>query len=388
VKKLIILATLFHTILLLGYKIISIYYPLFLEKNHFSYILIGENYLFIYFSVAIFSLILDKLINVENSPMMYLCFSFLGYAIYDIGMIITKTKALFLLWQIELGFSSALFYLVSRAILMRIKGMEKTSGFVYFYSAPIYGSFLAAIIGGYVMTYKGFYPLFLTSFFTFMVGIAITGTIYKKRLIYFEKVHVERNIIRSAKQFLKRCEKKYIFLIFVSLIYVGFIRAFFAIFLQKIGFSYSQIMDFVVANSGLSIFVSIIIAKVVKKMNNKSAIVIGTLIASFFFSLFQIMSLDKFLLCVLLFLFYNTGYLFVNSGKSGLIGEVIDNKEDAATIDTIIVSLEVAITAFIIGLLKSVFLSFKEIYSGIGLFCFLTALLFLIFDMPFSSRVF
>ncbi len=378
------MATLFHIILLLGYKIISIYYPLFLEKNHFSYLLIGENYFFIYSSVALFSLILDKLIDVENSPMKYISFSFLGYALYNIGMIITKTKAMFLLWQIELGFSSALFYLVSRAILMRIKGMEKTSGFVYFYSAPLYASFFAALIGGYVMTYKGFYPLFLTSFFIFMIGIFITRITYKKKMIQFNEIYVKKSILRSIKQFFKKCEKKYIFFMFVSFFYVGFIRAFFTIFLQKIGFSYSEIMKFVVATSGLSIFISIILAKLVKKMNNKSTIVLGTLVASFFFSLFQLMSVNNFTLCVLLFLFYNIGYLFVNSGKSGLIGEVIDNKEDAATIDTIIVSLEVALTALVTGLLKNMF-SFKSVYLGIGGFCFFIALLFLIFDRPFKK---
>ncbi|RLC35166.1 MAG: hypothetical protein DRZ76_00965, partial [Candidatus Nealsonbacteria bacterium] len=141
-------ATITHFFLMFGYKVFSLYFPLFLIARGMSLPEVGYAYLLIYLPIAVFSPLVGFL-NHKINPAVLASVGILGYGIYSWGMIAIHNPALFYFWQVILGISAALFFASSRGILMGSSLEKPDRAFGWFYSAPFYAAAVAPAIGAF-----------------------------------------------------------------------------------------------------------------------------------------------------------------------------------------------------------------------------------------------
>jgi len=109
--------TISHFLLMFGYKLFSLYFPLFLVAKNFSLPQVGFTHFLIYLPIALFAPIVGFL-NHKINPAILSTIGIFGYGIYALGMILYPNLFIFYLLQTVLGISAALFFVSSRAILM------------------------------------------------------------------------------------------------------------------------------------------------------------------------------------------------------------------------------------------------------------------------------
>ncbi len=105
--------TISHFFLMFGYKVFSLYFPLFLISRGLSLPEVGYTYLLIYLPIALFAIPVGFL-NHKINPAILASIGILGYGIYSLGMITIQSTTLFYLWQVLLGISAALFLLLPK----------------------------------------------------------------------------------------------------------------------------------------------------------------------------------------------------------------------------------------------------------------------------------
>jgi MFS family permease len=131
-----------------GYKLFSLYFPLFLVAKNFSIPQVGYTHFLIYLPIALSAPIVGFL-NHRINPAILASLGIFGYGIYALGMIIFPNLFLFYLFQILLGISAALFFVSSRAILMGSKLENPDRAFAWFYSATSYAEAIAPAVGAF-----------------------------------------------------------------------------------------------------------------------------------------------------------------------------------------------------------------------------------------------
>lgn len=129
-------ATISHFFLMFGYKLFSLYFPLFLVAKNFSIPQVGYTHFLIYLPIALFAPIVGFL-NHRINPAILSSLGILGYGIYSLGMIIFPNLLTFYLFQVILGISAALFFVSSRAILIGSKLENPDRAFAWFILPPL-----------------------------------------------------------------------------------------------------------------------------------------------------------------------------------------------------------------------------------------------------------
>jgi len=155
-------ATISHFFLMFGYKLFSLYFPLFLVARGMSLPEVGYTYLLIYLPIALFAPIASFL-NHKINPAILASLGILGYSLYALGMILIQNPALFYFWQVLLGISAALFFVSSRAILMGSKLENPDRAFGWFYTAPFYADAFAPAVGALFIWKFNFFGVFVFS---------------------------------------------------------------------------------------------------------------------------------------------------------------------------------------------------------------------------------
>ena len=138
-------ATISHFLLMFGYKLFSLYFPLFLVAKNFSLPQIGYTNFLIYLPIALFAPIIGFL-NHRINPTILTAVGIFGYGVYAFGMIFFPNLFVFYLFQIILGISASLFFVSSRAILMGSKLENPDRSFAWYYSAPSYADAIAPVV--------------------------------------------------------------------------------------------------------------------------------------------------------------------------------------------------------------------------------------------------
>ncbi len=155
-------ATIAHFFLMFGYKLFSVYFPLFLVAKSFSIYQVGYTNFLIYLPIAIFAPLVGFL-NHKINPAILSAVGILGYGIYAAGMIWFPNIIIFYLLQIILGISASLFFVSSRAILMGSKLENPDRAFGWFYTAPSYADALAPAVGALIIWRFDFIGVFVLS---------------------------------------------------------------------------------------------------------------------------------------------------------------------------------------------------------------------------------
>jgi len=371
--------TISHFFLMFGYKIFSIYFPLFLVARGFSLPEVGYTYLLIYLSLAIFAPIVGFITHKIN-PAILATLGILGYGIYALGMILIPGThpvgaVLFYFWQVLLGISAALFFTSTRAILISSPLKSYARAFGWFYSAPHYANALAPAVGALFIWKFNFIGVFIFSLIIQFFTAIFCFTQLKKQKIgplnrYFNFQKFQKNY---QKVFQKIKEKGILLPILVSfsvLLLAGFYRAFFVLFLKdSLGWSQNLILVFSSLFSFLFLPLSLFLIKYLGRVKSEKNIFQGGIITGVFSTLFgALIPVLNFFNTLLISLGRAAGDLITNAERSNLISRKLkESPEEAGVIDTIFSPLGVALGALISGVIIG-FLGYQLLFIFGGIF--------------------
>jgi MFS family permease len=349
-------ATISHFFLMFGYKLFSLYFPLFLVAKNFSIPQVGYTHFLIYLPIALFAPMAGFL-NHRINPAFLSSLGIFGYGIYSLGMIIFPNLITFYLFQIILGISAALFFVSSRAILMGSKLENPDRAFAWFYSAPSYADAFAPAVGALIIWKFNFLGVFVLSLILQIFNAIFCFSQLRKHTSQL----TERIKIReSCQNYLKVLENirvkntlPFIFISFLVLILTGFNNTFFVLFLKNLNWSQNQILLF---NSLLSLIflpISLWVIKQVAKFRSETNISRGSQIAGVFSILLGgLVSILNFYYIFFIMLGKSIGGLMAGAGRSGLLTTKLrEHPEESAAIDTIFSPLATAVSAIIGGLI-------------------------------------
>ncbi len=380
-------ATVSHFLLMFGYKLFSLFFPLFLFVRGFSLPEVGYVYLLIYLPIAVFSPIVGFL-NHKINPAILADLGILGYAFYSLSMIVIQNQLVFYLCQILLGISAALFFVSMRAVLMGSHLQNFDRSFGWFYSSPFYADAFAPVVGALFIWKFDFVGVFVLSL-TFHIFNAIFCFLYLRKpalALVDDGFELKRVILNYKKAFAKIKEKSilpFILISFSILFLAGFYRAFFVLFLKDIGWSQNQILGFGSLLSVAFLPISILVIKKLESKKSKEHIIKGGLVFGLFTVLFGVLGFCfKFLflfkafyltalIIFLIIMAKSVGAFLANSSRSGLVSqELRQYPEEAGAIDTIFSPLGAAFGSLIAGLIVG-FLGFSNLFILGGIFVLL-----------------
>ena len=383
-----------HFLLMFGYKLFSLYFPLFLIARGLSLPQVGYTYLLIYLPIAIFAPVAGFLSS-KISPAILAAFGTFGYGFYCLEMLLinpTQSPFLFFQAQIFLGISAALFFVSARKILISSKLENHNQAFAWFYSSPYYASAIAPAVGALVIWQFGFYGVFILGLILqFLNAIFCLTTLDRRR--HFEMSPSENspvipaeagihssNIFKNYQKAFKKLKERNIFILlsvsFSVLILAGFYRAFFVLFLKNLNWPQNLILFFISLLSLIFIPISFFIIKRIGKIGSGKNIFQGVIITGIFsivlgglgaFANFSTIFMAKF--------GQSIGGIMAGSGRSGFLSKKLkDCPEQASAIDTIFSPLGIAIGSLISGLIIG-FLGFNNLFILGGIFVIITAII-------------
>ena len=351
-------ATISHFFLMFGYKLFSLYFPLFLVARGMSLPEVGYTYLLIYLPIALFAPIASFL-NHKINPAILASLGILGYSLYALGMILIQNPALFYFWQVLLGISAALFFVSSRAILMGSKLENPDRAFGWFYTAPFYADAFAPAVGALFIWKFNFFGVFVFSLvLQFLTAIFCFTKLKRQTVSLVDKGFKFRESTENYQKVFQKIKGKRTFsflsLSLSVLLLAGFYHAFFILFLKEnLFWSQNQILLFGFLLSLLFLPVSLWVIKQVAKFKSEKNILRGSAIAGTFSVLFGLATnFLNFFTVIFLMIGKSIGALMAGSGRSGLFATKLRKyPEESAAIDTIFVPLGTALGALIGGLI-------------------------------------
>ena len=401
-------ATISHFFLMFGYKLFSLYFPLFLVARGMSLPEVGYTYLLIYLPIALISPLVGFL-NHKINPATLASVGILGYSAYALGMILIRTPALFYLWQVLLGISAALFFVSVRAILISSRLENYDRAFGWFYSAPFYADALAPVLGALFIWGFNFIGVFI-----FSAVLQIFTAIYCFRQLGKQKIkpldrafNFQKFKDNYQKVFEKIKEKTVLLPIVLSfsvLLISGFYFAFFVLCLKDfLAFSQNQVLVFISVLSVTFLPTSLFLISRLENrgpirweggrdarasrvagapvlgwvgVRSKRNIFRGGMTAGAFSILFgSLLPFLNFFTLLLINLGRSAGALICNSGRSGLISQKLkENPEEAGALDTVFSPLGIALGALISGLIIG-FLGYQPLFILGGIFILIVGLI-------------
>jgi len=382
-------ATISHFFLMFGYRIFSLYFPLFLVARGFSLPQVGYTYLFIYLPIALFSPVVG-FFNHKINPVFLSALGILGYGIYALGMILFSIQTypanleilVFYFFQILLGISAALFFVSMRAVLISSPLENYNRAFGWFYSAPYYAGAIAPAVGALFIWKFNFVGVFILSLvIQFLTSIYCFSQLGRKRIkplnkyFNFEKFSQNYEIV-----FQKIKEREILLPILISfsvLLISGFYQGFGILSLKDVlHWSHNTIITIISILCFLFSSISLYLIHRLEKFKSEKSIFQGGIIAGIFSTLFGIfLPYLNFLLYIIINLFQSAGSLVCDSGRSGLVSQRLkENPEEAGAIDTIFSPLGTALGALISGAVIG-FLGYQPLFILGGIFIITVSLI-------------
>ena len=392
--------SLVHFLLMFGYKLFSLYYPLFLISIGFSILNIGSIYLLTYSMIAVSSIIINFYIHKFN-PSKVAAVGIAGYGIFAFMMLLSRNIHIFYLAQIVLGFSAAAWLVSLKLILMKSKTQSKSCSFGWFYSMPHYAAVIAPAVGGLVIWKFGFTGVFALSvliqfanafyayarlngktcsWFRSSNKVMRKGSIYSRFLSKWKSSKWKRNKINIRENYsdilkIIRSDRAFILILislFSVLILGGIYRAFFVLFLESLYFSQKEIIKFISISSIVYFPLSIVVIKIMGKLKNIKIISGGMAVEGTATIALGIFANVMNLLGLFIVMMVDTlGALLLGSGKSALLSKKLRKyQEEASTIDTVITTLGPAVGGFIGGIAIS-YIGFQNTFLIAGMIVFL-----------------
>lgn len=365
-------ATISHFFLLLGYKIFSFYFPLFLIAQGFSLPQVGFTYLLIYLPIALtapFAGILNHRVN----PVLLASLGIGGYGVYALAMLVVPGTVLFYAAQVFLGISAALFVTSFRSVLMGSHLRQPEQAFGWFYSAPFYVDAIAPALGAILIWQFGFPGVFFVSMFIHAGnGLYTFFALRKTGSSLLDTTPVRTMIVNYgtvARGLLSRPVLPLLLPAFSILLVAGFYNSFFVLFLKDLGWSQNLILVFGSVFAVLFFPVSLFVIHRLGRQTTFGNVFRGGLLYGGSSLMFAFGGMLWSFGGALLFMVARSfGGLMVNAGRSGLLSRLFPNlPEETGAVDTVFAPLGRALGALGAGLLIGV-VGYSFLFAGGGVF--------------------
>jgi MFS transporter, DHA1 family, multidrug resistance protein len=372
-------STISHFLLMLGYKLFSFYFPLFLLGKGLSLPRIGFVYLLIYLPIAVFSPLIGAISRKTNPYFLVVCGIF-GYGLYSLGMLFLPASLFFYILQVVLGISAALFLVGNRIILMSAHLNKPAKSFGIFYSAPYYAAEFAPAIGAGIIFLWGFSGVFIFSIAIHAANMFYTFFSIPKNLKFQSTEESYANSIYNFWQLIKKSLSFDIssILIFslIILILGGFYQSFFLVFLRSIGWSQTEILAYSSIFSIIFLPVSLYGIRVLSSSGIVKTILLGgILFAISSVAVGMTASIVGFAGILILMVIGELGSFLSNSSRSGFVTKAFPSfPRGGAVLDTIFSPLGTALGALVGGLLIG-YIGYSGIFILGGIMILLLALL-------------
>jgi len=349
-------AALSHFALMFGYKIFSLYYPLFLAAQGLSLAQIGKVYFLIYIPMAIAAPLAGFLTKLVH-PALLAAVACLGYSAYALAMVFDAANAVAIYgWQIALGISAAIFATAVRALMIRVSNGNAENDFSWFYNATYWAAAAAPAAGAIIIWQLSFEA-------AFMIAAAICGfaAVLSLGMITYQwqsgrglaaLPRFAKSFAGTARLAFSKKVSGYVALAFAVLLAESALHPFFVLFLKdELALGQSQAMMFL---AGIAAAFSIFYFFVLRRWqtgNPKIGIIRGGAaagVSTLAFGLFL-----PFLCAIgafLMELIRNAGGFLSGTGRSALLAEELKSRpSEAAAIDTVFSPLAVGLAAILGG---------------------------------------
>ncbi len=348
-------AALAHFSLMFGYKIFSLYYPLFLAAAGLSLTQIGKVYFWIYFPMALAAPLAGFLSRVIH-PAIMAAAACSGYAAYALGMAFWGGAAMAYLWQIVLGISAAFFFTASRALLIADSDGDVEHDFSWFYNASFWSAALAPAAGAIIVWRFGFEAAFMTSaaicVWAALVSAGMITNSWHMKHGHLTWGHFKNGWEKAFKLAFPRSAAGYIALSFIVLLAANALHPFFVLFLRDdIGLSQAQVLHFTAI---MAAAFSILYFFVLRRRQNghpEAGILRGAQVAGASTIIFAVfLPVLSYVGAFFLELARSVGGFFANTGRSALLAKELKSRPaEGAALDTIFAPLGIAISAMLGG---------------------------------------
>lgn len=362
IEKTTLNVSLVYLFLMFGYKLFSLFYPLFLVSVGLSVVKIGSVYLLIYGTIAVASVAVNFFIHKVN-PAIVASLGILGYAIYSLLMFFPQNMPIFYFAQILLGISAALWLVSLRSILITSRPRNYNVSFGWFYASADYASAIAPAVGALVIWKFGFVGVFTLSFFiqiltSFFCYVSLKDSFWPRSVAKndFGVENLKERYGKFANILKKDGTLSFAMItIFTALMLVGAYRTFFILFLKDAGYDQDMIIKFASIISLAYAFLSLAIIRIMGRWGSAKNInygvaakgVIGVVLGLGLYA-FNVV------IVFILVLLDSLTDLVSGSGKSSLLAEKFKNfKEEAATFDTVLTQSGTAMGGLLGGLVIS-----------------------------------
>jgi MFS family permease len=352
-----------HFLLMFGYKLFSLFYPLYLISVGLSVVNIGNIYFLTYAIISVSCFVINAYIHKVN-PASVAAAGILGYGLFALLMLLSQNLVVFYLAQVILGLSAAAWLVSLKFILMNSKTESSTKSFGWFYSMPDYATAIAPAVGGIIIWKFGFRGVFAAS-----VIIQFFNAVYAylrlrndgAAALNYQKADTaavgrvgQLKRYREVGHLLNDRKNVLVMLLFIfgALILSGIYRAFFVLLLKDLSFSQTDIIRFMSAVSFVYVPFSVLVIKAMGKFHKTKIVSAGIALqglTAVMFGLFT-STLSHGAIFVLNIL-DSMGELAMGSGKSAFFAKKLTgHKEEASTIDSIMTTLGPALGGIIGGI--------------------------------------
>lgn len=355
-------AALAHFALMFGYKIFSLYYPLFLAANGLSLAQIGKVYFLIYIPMALAAPLAGFLTKLVH-PALLAAAACLGYGAYALAMAFDAANVLALYgWQVALGGSAALFATSVRALMIRTSNGNAEHDFSWFYNATYWAAAAAPAAGAIIVWQFGFETAFMIS-----AAICVYAAVLSAGMITYRwqsaaaasaLPRFARSFAGTARLAFSKKVSGYIALAFVVLLAQSALHPFFVLFLKdELALGQSPAMMFLAAiAAAFSLFYFFVLRRW-QTGDPKTGIVRGGMVAGISTLAFGVfLPVLSFIGAFLMELARNIGGFLSGTGRSALLAEELKSRpSEAAALDTVFSPLAIGLSAILGGYILNVF---------------------------------
>lgn len=370
-------STISHFLLMLGYKLFSFYFPIFLLAKGLSVPKIGFIYLLIYLPIAVSSPLVGAISYKLNPYLLIVCGIF-GYLLYSLGMLFLPISFAFYFLQVMLGISASLFFVGNRIILMSSALIKPARSFGWFYSASYYAAELAPLLGAISIFLYGLKSVFILSIFIYLIDIMFTiFNLKKSEFSNYLKISFREslsNFFSTSKKIFQPQFFPFILVSFLVLFVGGFYSSFFLIFIKENGWSQNTILTYSSLSSLLFLPISFYGLHILSKNTSLKNIFVGSLLFGIFSLLIgQFGIFLGFVGVLILNGMLDLGSFISSSARSGFISKIFSSHpSETGALDTIFSPLGVALGSLIGGLLIG-YIGYSGIFIFGGIAVFLLA---------------
>lgn len=389
-----------HFLLMFGFKLFSLFYPLYLVSNGLSLIKVGFVYLLINVTIALGTIGTNFWIHKIN-PAKAASAGIFGYGVYALLMLFNAGGIIFYAAQVLLGISAALWLVSLKSIIIDSRPQNYNKSFGWFYSAPEYASALAPAVGGLIIYKFGFGPVFALSVFIQFANaiwsfyklrnISTPVTVAADKVIpkTFNLTDLKENYLAIFDSFKKDKVAAFaLVVVFIALVFSGIHRPYFVLYLKELNYAQNDIIAFLSLISLVFIPLSWIAIRFISKNSSYKDISFGAATGGIIFIVVGLLSNFINLIYAFLLLLIDTAAgLIAGSGKSGMMAEKFSKfKEEASTIDTLLITLGPALGSIIGGMAISQ-IGFASTFLFGGMTVFIFSVMFYLFTKSHKARV-